>query len=334
MDILTHGILGGTLAQSAAPSRETRIAAGVGLGAGMLADADALIRSPGDPLLVIEYHRHFTHALVFVPFGALIAAGLLWPLLRKRIAFPRLYLYGLLGYSLAGFLDACTSYGTHLFWPFSGERIAWSIISIFDPVFTLLLAVPLLIGVVKRRAGAARIGLVLAAAYLAVGVVQHQRAAEVAAALAAGRGHEPEWLLVKPTIGNLLLWRSVYVLGGRAHTDGVRVGWPGTSRVYPGESVALFDADCDLAWAPPGSRARIDTERFLEFSDGFAAPHPRRPDFLGDIRYAMLPTTIAPLWGIVHDSADPDAPVKFATDRTLTPDMRRRFMDMLLGRDI
>ena len=35
----------------------------------------------GDALLVLDYHRHFTHALAFVPFGALIAALLLWPCL-------------------------------------------------------------------------------------------------------------------------------------------------------------------------------------------------------------------------------------------------------------
>jgi inner membrane protein len=331
MDLLTQGVLGAALAQSAAPREQARLAAGIGFAAGLLADADALIRSPSDPLLVLEYHRHFTHALAFVPVGALVAAALLWPLLRRRLPFARLYLYSLLGYALSGVLDACTSYGTHLLWPFSDQRVAWSIVSIVDPLFTLLLGAPLAAGVVLRRAAPARVGLALAAGYLALGLLQHERAESVARALAAERGHRPERLLVKPTIGNLLLWRAVYVDGGRAYVDAVRVG-AGGALVYAGSSVALLDPARDLPWAPPGSRARLDIERFVAFSDGYAARHPERADFIGDVRYAMLPTSVAPLWGVVHDGRDPAAGVTFEAARTLAPQARQRFLDMLAGR--
>jgi inner membrane protein len=331
MDLLTQGVLGAALAQSAAQKQETRIAAGVGFAAGLLADADTLIRSASDPLLELEFHRHFTHALAFVPVGALVAAAILWPFLRKRIAFPRLYLYAFLGYALAGFLDACTSYGTHLFWPFSEGRVSWSLISIVDPVFTLLLAVPLAIGVIRQRARAAQVGLALAAAYLSLGFLQHERAATAAQALAVERGHRPERLLVKPTFGNVLLWRSTYIADGRIHADGIRIGL-GEARVYRGESAELFDPARDLPWAPPGSGARLQAERFMRFADGYAARHPARPELIGDARYAMLPTRVAPLWGVVYDGNRPDAGVRFVTDRALTPEMRQRFLDMLYGR--
>jgi len=331
MDLLTQGVLGAALAQSASRKDEARLAAGVGFAAGLLADADTLIRSGADPLLELEFHRHFTHALAFVPVGALVAAAILWPFLRRRIAFPRLYLFAFLGYALAGFLDACTSYGTHLFWPFSDERVAWSLIAIVDPVFTLLLAVPLAIGIVRRKARAAQIGVALAAGYLALGLLQHGRAESAAQALAAERGHRPGRLLVKPTIGNLVLWRSIYIADGRVHADGIRVGLGGP-RVYRGESSALFDPARDLAWAPAGSNARLQAERFVRFSDGYVARHPARPEFIGDARYAMLPTGIAPLWGIVYEGERPDAGVRFVTDRQFTPAMRQQFLSMLLGR--
>ena len=54
MDPLTQGLVGAALAQSAAKPNETRIAAAVGAGAGLLADADVLIRSSTDPLLTLE----------------------------------------------------------------------------------------------------------------------------------------------------------------------------------------------------------------------------------------------------------------------------------------
>ena len=41
------------------------------------------------------------------------------------------------GYATHGLLDACTSYGTVLFWPFSNERLTWNNISIVDPLLTI-----------------------------------------------------------------------------------------------------------------------------------------------------------------------------------------------------
>jgi inner membrane protein len=335
MDPVSHALLGAAMAQSTARDRDARIAAAIGGIAGLAADLDALIDSAEDALLNLEFHRHFSHALLFAPVGALLVAAVLWLLLRNRIALGplRLYGYALAGYGLAGLLDACTSYGTHLWWPFTESRVAWSIVPIVDPVFTMLLAIPLGIGIARRRPVAARIALSLGAAYLAIGFLQHQRADAMARELAAQRGHRPERLIVKPTIGNLVLWRSVYVAGDRIHVDAVRPGIGRGIRTYPGEGRRRLDPARDLDWAPPGSRAHADTARFAVFSDGFLVAHPTRAGFIGDARYALLPTRIEPLWGIALDPASPQRPARFVTDRKLTPAVRQQFIDMVLGRD-
>ena len=54
MDVLTQGLVGGVLAQSLATKNEKKIATLGSIGAGLLADADILIRSPTDSLLNIE----------------------------------------------------------------------------------------------------------------------------------------------------------------------------------------------------------------------------------------------------------------------------------------
>lgn len=334
MDVLTHGLVGAALAQAFAPRREVRAATVAGLGAGVLADADALLGSASDPLLVVEYHRHFSHALAFAPVGALVASLLLWPLLRKHVAPRRLYLYALAGYGVAGPLDACTSYGTHLLWPFSEGRVAWSVIAIVDPLFTLVLACAVVLGLARASARPARIGVALACGYLLLGAVQHQRALAIARAHVAGRGQTTERLVVKPTIGNLLLWRAVWAADGSAHALGVRAGLGDGVRTYPGESAPLFDAARDAPWATPGTRARDDIARFARLSEGMLAIDPARPELLGDVRYAMLPTGVEPLWGIVLDPSAPDAHVRFASNRKLTPERRRALVDMLLGRDV
>lgn len=331
MDILTHAALGAAAAASIAPTRETRPAALAGALAGMLPDADILITSSSDPLLNLAFHRHFTHALAFVPVGAAVAAGLLRLRLPAYVSFPRLYASAFLGYMLAVLLDACTSYGTHLLWPFHERTVAWSIISVADPVFSLLVMVPLGLAVAKERPGPARVGLALASLFLALGLVQHERAKKLAWDLARSRGHEAERLLVKPTMGNLVLWRALYLHQGRIHVDAVRVGRPGNTRIYAGENAPLLDPGRDPG-LPPGSRMRHDVERFAAFADGLAVRHPRRPEFIGDARYAMLPTSLEPLWGIVVDPSAPGDAVRFETGRRLTPEIRTRFVEMLLGR--
>lgn len=332
MDIVTQGLLGAVAAQSGGARRDLRSAAFGGAVAAMLADADVLIRSDTDPLLVLEYHRHFTHALAFIPIGALLASLVLWPLLRGRLSWRRTYWFALLGYATAGLLDACTSYGTRLLWPFSDASIAWSIVAVVDPLFSAILIVALTLAWRTRNRNWARLGVVLAIAYLGFGALQHQRALGAAEMLASQRGQAPERVLVKPTMGNILLWRALAIDGATAHVDAVRVGVAGDTRVYAGTTTQLVDPE---TWAdlPRDSHAYSELQRFHGYSDHLLVVHPQDPNYLGDLRYAMLPTGIAPLWGIEIDPSRPDGPIRFSTRRELTPAMRGRFVDMLLGRD-
>lgn len=334
MDLLTQGLLGATMAQSGAKNNETRIAAGIGFFAGLVADADILIRSENDPLLNIEFHRHFTHSIFFVPLGALIAAALLWPFLRKRLVFARIYLFTFLGYCLSGVLDVFTSYGTHLLWPLSDARLAFNIISVIDPVFTLILLVAVMIAFRKYTHTVARVGLLLAGIYLSFGWMQLQRVENLSMALAAERGHRIERLVVKPTLGNLILWRSIYQTDGRLYVDAIRASLFSDMRIYAGNSVELFDPDRDMQHLPDTSVLAEDIQRFTLFSDGLVALWPERPEVLIDVRYSNLPMTVSPLWGIEMDSAQPDQHAKYTLYRDTSGETREKFMMLLMGRDL
>ena len=306
MDLLTQGLLGIAMAQAGAKQQEIRIATGIGFLAGIAADVDILIQSENDPLLNIEFHRHFTHSLFFVPLGALIVALLLWPFLRKRLPFSRLYLFTFLGYCLSGVLDAFTSYGTNLLWPVSDARIALNIISVLDPAFTLILLIAGVIAFRRYSRTMARFGLLLAAVYLSFGWLQLQRAETAAESLIAERGHRAEQLLVKPTLANLVLWRSIYEFDGKFHVDAIRVGLFSEPRIYPGESVDKFVLERDLNGLTASSVLAQDIARFSHFSSGFLAIRPQQPNVLVDVRYSNLPTTLAPLWGIEINPQQPD----------------------------
>lgn len=333
MDILTQGLASAVIASSIAKPQQLRVAAAIGFFAGLLADADVLIQSSNDALLFLDFHRHFTHALLFVPVGGLIAATIAWPFARRRLDFASIYLFALLGYFPSGLIDACTSYGTSLLWPLSDARIAWNVISIVDPVFTLILIAGLFLALKKGSALPVRLAVALALLYLSFGLLQRDRAEAAARTLAAGRGHEVERIVVHPSLGNVLLWRSIYSSGGHYHIDGVRVGLLAPPIVYGGGSLPHFSIG-NLPEVKAGSVLARDIERFTHFSDGFVARHPERPDVLGDVRYALLPNSTLPLWGIRFDAARQDEHVAFVTFRQHDGAERRAFMDMLLGRPL
>jgi len=126
MDPLTQSTLGAALPQSVARKPHVGLAMLCGLLAGMAPDLDVFIRSNEDPLLFLEYHRQFTHSLLFIPLGAsLVALTLhgLWGRLRGH-RFRDIFIFCLLGYATHALLDACTTYGTQLLWPFSDQRFA------------------------------------------------------------------------------------------------------------------------------------------------------------------------------------------------------------------
>ena len=333
MDIITQGLLGATVAQGGSRYSETRMATGIGFLAGILADADVFIYSAKDTLYTIEYHRHFTHSLIFIPIGALIATLLLWPLLKKRIAFGSLYLYCLLGYLLSGVLDALTSFGTYLYWPFSNERVAWNLVSIIDPVVTLILLLSIVLGLKLKKTVFARAGLLLCCIYLLTSAWQLNRAQDYLYKLADKRGHSIERFVVKPSLGNILLWRSSYIYQDSIYIDAIRVGLSEIKH-YPGSSIAQLSQHEIKSKFAEDSVLYSDIERFRYFSDDYLVWYPEKEGVIGDVRYALLPDSIMPLWGIEIDADHSEQHVRFVTFRNNNQSNRKRFYDMLKGRDV
>lgn len=157
MDPFSQATLGAVAAQSTSDPRRLRAAAFLGCVAGLAPDIDVFISSSIDPLLFLEFHRQFTHSLVFIPVGALICSAVFYVAVRRYLSFKETFLFCLLGYATHGLLDACTTYGTQLFWPFSDDRIAWNNVSVIDPLLTIPAFILMVVAVIKARANYARI---------------------------------------------------------------------------------------------------------------------------------------------------------------------------------
>ncbi len=343
MDPLSQASLGASLSQSFANDRsKQRIALVIGALAGMAPDLDVLIRSADNPILFLEFHRQFTHSLIFIPFGALVCALVFYPLLaskwfRKKwpaasLPFSQVYLFSFLGYATHGLLDACTSYGTQLFWPFSTERFAWNTVSIIDPLFTLPVVFLVLLGAYKKNARYARFAFAYAVIYLSLGLVQHHRAEAAVFELAKQRGHQVERVQVKPSFANRHVWKIIYEYDGRYYVDAVRLLL--NTEYITGTSIQKLDVKRDFPWLPADSQQAKDIERFRWFSDDYLAVSRRNPNLIMDVRYSYLPNRINSMWGVevdkqLIDEGKLDAHVGYYMKSGTDKKTVKRFMDMV-----
>ncbi len=334
MDPVTQGVVGALVASPAARREELRVALAAGAVGGMAADLDVLIRSSSDTLLYIEYHRQFTHSFAFAPLGGLMAALVLWPFFRHRVWFAKIYLWCLMGYLVHPLVDAATSYGTQLWWPFSDLRVAWNWISVIDPAFTLPALIFLIGTFWWRRHTPGLIGLAWMLIYMAFGAFQNHRAEEMLTSWGIDQGIRTERLVAKPAFANLLLWRGLIDDGERFHLVAIRT-LPWTDAVlYPGGSVeryAGFDPQAQ-------NRRDQDLRRFDHFSSRWLFHYPRLDQpprqFIGDFRYALDPADRRPLWGVLVDPNDPQQRAEYTTSRSMTDVDRRRFFQRLRGEPI
>ncbi|HEV7804096.1 MAG TPA: metal-dependent hydrolase [Burkholderiales bacterium] len=327
---MSHALLGAAAAYAFARTRN-RLTLATGAVGALLPDVDVLIGSSSDPLLALEYHRHFTHSFFAAPFGALIVAGLMWLALRRKAELVPLFWSALAGYISAILLDACTSYGTQLLWPFSDRRFSASIVAVIDPVVTIVLAAGVIAALRSAAARPAQIAIGIVALYLGCGWLQRERAEGLVERMALARGHTISQHEVKPTLGNLLLWRSVYLSGKDYRVDAVRVGLFSAPVLYPGGAARRVEP-IDLV--PPltiNSVQAADAVRFAKVSEGYLARDPGRPNVIGDVRYSILPNSTLPLWAIEVMPEREDQHVTFHNYREFTKQDRERFFAMLRG---
>jgi inner membrane protein len=328
MDPISQGIIGSAAAQTIQKSNHSLgLLAIVGFLSGMAPDLDIFIRSQTDPLLFLEFHRQFTHSLIFIPIGGLLCASIFFWVIKRfsAITFHETWIYTTIGYGTHSLLDACTSYGTLLFWPFSFERVAWNNISIIDPLFTFPIIIFVGLSVYLKKRVLGRCGLVWALCYLLLGVYLNQVALQAGKDLADARGHPVSRIVAKPTFANLLIWKIVYESGGYFYTDGVRI-LP-TKKIFTGEKIKKLDLNHDLSWIDKNSQQHKDINRFAWFSDDFLALQPDNPSRIVDIRYSMLPNEIGGLWGIeISKEATKEEHVQYITNRSLS---ERRFKQLL-----
>jgi membrane-bound metal-dependent hydrolase YbcI (DUF457 family) len=166
MDTITHGIAGALIGKAvfrgedlftSKPINRARIITWSLMLGAIFPDSD-ILRDwfSNNQMLILTWHRSFTHSLVCMPIFALILAATTRWFARWRkwdapsfAALTGLYAVGILSHI---FLDLVTSFGTMIWSPLQWSRPAWDLIFIIDFTFSALLLCPQILAWVYRQA--------------------------------------------------------------------------------------------------------------------------------------------------------------------------------------
>lgn len=223
MDSLSQIVLGAAVGEAHLGRKIGNKAMVWGAIAGTIPDLDVVSNLWMDQIDSLAFHRGISHSLFF---SVLMAGGMAY-LVRRWYTRPSLapdlkdsigtvtykqwctfFFMTLFTHPL---LDCCTAYGTQLWAPFSDTRIAWNIISVADPLWTLPFGISLLIVSRLHRLSKARrialyIGIGWASAYMLWCASNKQRVDRIMQATIAQMDIDAIRYTTGPSILNNILW--------------------------------------------------------------------------------------------------------------------------------
>jgi inner membrane protein len=169
MDSITQIVLGAAVGEAVLGKKIGNKAMVLGAIAGTIPDLDVIANYFTDTVSALEIHRGFTHSIVFaVIFGLFF--GWLLSLWDKRASLKQWSWFWFLCFVTHPLLDAHTTWGTQLFWPFD-LRLAYKNIFVIDPLYTLPFLVFLLLAMFQKRGSVKRrrfnnLGLIVSSGYM------------------------------------------------------------------------------------------------------------------------------------------------------------------------
>lgn len=169
MDSLTQIILGAAVGEAVLGKKVGNKAMLYGAIAGTIPDLDIFASYFTDTVSALYIHRGFTHSIVF---SMLFAPIFGWIVSRYEAynnwkGWTWLFFWAFVTHPI---LDAHTTWGTQLFWPFD-LRLAFKTIFVVDPLYTLPFLVFLILAMKQKRSSTQRgfynkLGLTISTSYL------------------------------------------------------------------------------------------------------------------------------------------------------------------------
>ncbi len=287
MDSLTQIVLGASVGEAVLGKKVGNKALLYGAIAGTIPDLDVLARSVTDTVTAIEWHRGFSHSIVFSMLFAPLFGWLVWKLHRRREAswkdWSWLFFWGLFTHPI---LDAFTTWGTQLFWPFD-LRLAFQNVFVIDPLYTMPFLVFVVLAMCYKRTSAKRrkynrLGLLVSSSYLAITLFLKWIAYDKFTDSLAEQGIAYSQIDTRPTPMNTLLWTAnidagdAYLIGNYSFFDSKEIQF----KAYPKNHHLLGALDTN-----------DKVNRLIAIAEGWYTISKKEDRvFFNDLRFGLLST--------------------------------------------
>ena len=283
MDSLTQIVLGAAVGEAVLGKKVGNKAMLYGAIAGTIPDLDVFASYFTDTVTAISIHRGFTHSIVFsvlfAPvFGWLVSS---YEAYKNVKDWSWLFFWAFLTHPI---LDAHTTWGTQLFWPFD-LRLAFHTIFVIDPLYTLPFLVFLILAMMQKRSSRKRsfynkMGLLLSSSYLLLTFLLKWLALNQFKAALKSENIEYRAIDTRPAPLNTILWNAnvetdtAYLLGNYSFFDTQPISF----EIYPKNHQLL------------GSLAEdANVKRMIAISEGwFTITKKDETLYFNDLRFGLL----------------------------------------------
>ncbi|OSY89261.1 metal-dependent hydrolase [Tenacibaculum holothuriorum] len=213
MDSLTQIVLGASVGEVVLGKRLGNKALFYGGIAGTIPDLDVLFGKLTDTITATEWHRGISHSIIFCAVMAPLLGWIVNKIEQKSNLgwkpWAKLFFWGLITHPI---LDAFTSWGTQLFWPFT-TRIAFNSIFVIDPLYTVPFLLCTLLAMFYRRESKIRrrlntTGLIVSTTYLFLALFIKSVATSKFEQALQKQGITYTEISTRPSALNTILWNA------------------------------------------------------------------------------------------------------------------------------
>ncbi|MBM1105663.1 metal-dependent hydrolase [Aurantibacter crassamenti] len=285
MDSLTQIVLGAAVGEAVLGKKVGNRVMLWGAVAGTIPDLDVLTRFFLDTVSAIEWHRGFSHSILFSVLFAPVFGWLVFKLNRNQTAsfkdWSWLFFWGLFTHPI---LDAFTTWGTQLFWPFK-TRLAFQNIFVIDPLYTIPFLVCLILAMRQKKTSEKRrkynkLGLLLSTSYLLITLILKGISYQKFTNSLDAQGISYIAIDTRPTPFNTILWTAnidvgdAYLIGNYSFFDSKEIEFT----AYPKNHELLGSL-----------KSNENVERLIAISEGwFTITEKEGVLFFNDLRFGLM----------------------------------------------
>lgn len=286
MDSLTQIVLGASVGEAVLGKKVGNKALLYGAIGGTVPDLDVIVGCFTDTITATELHRGFSHSIVFCVLMSPILGWLVNKIEhRKKLGWKpwtRLFFWALITHPV---LDAFTTWGTQLFWPFD-VRLAFNSIFVIDPLYTLPFLICCFIVLFLKRDSAKRrkvnrLGLIFSTSYLLITIVLKLVAYQNIESKLKEQGVQYETMSTRPAPMNTILWN--------ANID--------TEHYYLITDYSFFDTQPLQFQKIPKNREEVsvisqkpNVQRLISISEGWYVLEQKKDQWIfNDLRFGQIP---------------------------------------------